>query len=246
MQASGTSRSTAATGPVLRRGVPRPPRRASWWRLPRGHHQPQLQTQEFKSGAARMAIAADVPIVPHIVGRPAIWTKDHPRKMWRPWCRSPSRSASRSCRRCPPPSSPPCCAFAHAAPARSRSRTPTAPIRPVSSGCRTGSVAGRRRAARRRRRRPRGRRAERATEGRPGRDGASGKHRWAVFRTLEFAASIATRAAGTADHLPGAWRTSRTRRCGDRDQPPSFIDFLPAALAAHRRHRRMRFMIKAE
>ena len=40
---------------------------------------------EFKSGAARMAIAADVPIVPHIVwGAQRIWTKDHPKKMWRP------------------------------------------------------------------------------------------------------------------------------------------------------------------
>jgi len=32
-----------------------------------------------------MAIAADVPIIPHIVwGAQRIWTKDHPRKMWRP------------------------------------------------------------------------------------------------------------------------------------------------------------------
>jgi 1-acyl-sn-glycerol-3-phosphate acyltransferase len=32
-----------------------------------------------------MAIAADVPIIPHIVwGAQRIWTKDHPRKLWRP------------------------------------------------------------------------------------------------------------------------------------------------------------------
>ena len=32
-----------------------------------------------------MAIAADVPILPHIVwGAQRIWTKDHPRKLWRP------------------------------------------------------------------------------------------------------------------------------------------------------------------
>lgn len=44
-----------------------------------------FELKEFKSGAARMAIAADVPIVPHIVwGAQRIWTKDHPRKMWRP------------------------------------------------------------------------------------------------------------------------------------------------------------------
>lgn len=44
-----------------------------------------FELKEFKSGAARMAIAADVPIVPHVVwGAQRIWTKDHPRKMWRP------------------------------------------------------------------------------------------------------------------------------------------------------------------
>lgn len=43
-----------------------------------------FELKEFKSGAARMAIAADVPIVPHIVwGAQRIWTKDHPKKMWR-------------------------------------------------------------------------------------------------------------------------------------------------------------------
>ena len=44
-----------------------------------------FEIKEFKSGAARMAIAADVPIVPHIVwGAQRIWTKGHPRKMVRP------------------------------------------------------------------------------------------------------------------------------------------------------------------
>ena len=44
-----------------------------------------FELKEFKSGAARMAIAADVPIVPHIVwGAQRVWTKGHPRKMWRP------------------------------------------------------------------------------------------------------------------------------------------------------------------
>ena len=43
-----------------------------------------FELKEFKSGAARMAIAADVPILPHIVwGAQRIWTKDHPRNMWR-------------------------------------------------------------------------------------------------------------------------------------------------------------------
>ena len=44
-----------------------------------------FELKEFKSGAARMAIAADVPIIPDIVwGAQRIWTKDHPKKMWRP------------------------------------------------------------------------------------------------------------------------------------------------------------------
>ena len=44
-----------------------------------------FELKEFKSGAARMAAAADVPIVPLIVwGAQRIWTKDHPKKMWRP------------------------------------------------------------------------------------------------------------------------------------------------------------------
>lgn len=44
-----------------------------------------FELKEFKTGAARMAIAADVPIIPHIVwGAQRIWTKGHPKKMWRP------------------------------------------------------------------------------------------------------------------------------------------------------------------
>jgi 1-acyl-sn-glycerol-3-phosphate acyltransferase len=44
-----------------------------------------FEIKEFKSGAARMAIAADVPIVPHIVwGAQRVWTKGHPKNMWRP------------------------------------------------------------------------------------------------------------------------------------------------------------------
>ena len=44
-----------------------------------------FEIKEFKSGAARMAIEADVPIIPHIVwGAQRIWTKDHPKKLLRP------------------------------------------------------------------------------------------------------------------------------------------------------------------
>lgn len=44
-----------------------------------------FEIKELKSGAARMAIACGVPILPHIVwGAQRIWTKGHPRKLWRP------------------------------------------------------------------------------------------------------------------------------------------------------------------
>ena len=44
-----------------------------------------FEIKEFKSGAARMAIEAAVPIVPHIVwGAQRVWTKDHPKKLFRP------------------------------------------------------------------------------------------------------------------------------------------------------------------
>ena len=44
-----------------------------------------FEIKEFKSGAARMALAAQVPIIPHIVwGAQRIWTKGHPKKLGRP------------------------------------------------------------------------------------------------------------------------------------------------------------------
>jgi len=44
-----------------------------------------FEIKQLKSGAARMAIAADVPIVPHIVwGAQRIWTKGRPKHLWRP------------------------------------------------------------------------------------------------------------------------------------------------------------------
>ncbi|WP_460015783.1 lysophospholipid acyltransferase family protein, partial [Mycobacterium avium] len=43
-----------------------------------------FELKEFKTGAARMAIDADVPIIPLIVwGAHRIWTKDHPRTLGR-------------------------------------------------------------------------------------------------------------------------------------------------------------------
>ena len=59
-----------------------------------------FEIKEFKSGAARMAVEAGVPIVPHIVwGAQRIWTKGHPKKCFARKCRSRCSSANRSNRR---------------------------------------------------------------------------------------------------------------------------------------------------
>jgi 1-acyl-sn-glycerol-3-phosphate acyltransferase len=43
-----------------------------------------FELSEFKTGAARMAEAAEVPVIPLVVwGAQRIWTKDHPKKLWR-------------------------------------------------------------------------------------------------------------------------------------------------------------------
>jgi 1-acyl-sn-glycerol-3-phosphate acyltransferase len=43
-----------------------------------------FELREFKTGAARMALEAQVPIIPVIVwGAHRIWPKDHPKKVWR-------------------------------------------------------------------------------------------------------------------------------------------------------------------
>lgn len=43
-----------------------------------------FELREFKSGAARMAQAAGVPLIPVIVwGIHRVWTKDHPKQLWR-------------------------------------------------------------------------------------------------------------------------------------------------------------------
>lgn len=67
-----------------------------------------------------------------------------------------------------------------------------------------------------------------------------------VFRTLEIAAEVATRVTGTRityhglDHIPArGGAVVAINHTG-------YVDFLPAALAAKHRGRRMRFMIKAE
>ncbi|MCB0941112.1 MAG: 1-acyl-sn-glycerol-3-phosphate acyltransferase [Mycobacterium sp.] len=67
-----------------------------------------------------------------------------------------------------------------------------------------------------------------------------------VFRTLEIAATIATRAAGTVITYQGLQNIPERGGAVIAINHTSYIDFLPAALATHQRNRRMRFMIKAE
>jgi 1-acyl-sn-glycerol-3-phosphate acyltransferase len=67
-----------------------------------------------------------------------------------------------------------------------------------------------------------------------------------VFRTLEIAAKVAIRATGTRITFHGLEHIPATGGAAIVINHTSYIDFLPAALAAHYRKRRMRFMIKVE
>jgi 1-acyl-sn-glycerol-3-phosphate acyltransferase len=67
-----------------------------------------------------------------------------------------------------------------------------------------------------------------------------------VFRTLEIAARIAVRATGTRITFQGLTNIPESGGAVIAINHTGYIDFLPAALAAHYRKRRMRFMIKAE
>jgi 1-acyl-sn-glycerol-3-phosphate acyltransferase len=67
-----------------------------------------------------------------------------------------------------------------------------------------------------------------------------------VFRALEIAVSTATKVIGTKIIYQGL--ENIPERCGAviAINHTSYVDWWPAALAAYQRHRRMRFMIKAE
>lgn len=67
-----------------------------------------------------------------------------------------------------------------------------------------------------------------------------------VFRTLEIASRIAVRVTGTRITFQGLEHIPAVGGAVMAINHTSYIDFLPAALAAHYRKRRMRFMIKAE
>ncbi len=67
-----------------------------------------------------------------------------------------------------------------------------------------------------------------------------------VFRALEITAKLAVRATGTQITYRGVENLPATGGAVIAVNHTGYVDFLPAALAAAQRRRRMRFMIKAE
>ena len=67
-----------------------------------------------------------------------------------------------------------------------------------------------------------------------------------VFRTLEIAVSLATRAIGTRITYLGLEHIPERGGAVIAINHTSYVDWFPAALAAYHRHRRLRFMIKTE
>ncbi|MGP4056339.1 lysophospholipid acyltransferase family protein [Mycobacterium sp. 4D054] len=67
-----------------------------------------------------------------------------------------------------------------------------------------------------------------------------------VFRTLEITAHLAVRATGTRITFRGEDNLPAVGGAVVAINHTGYVDWLPAALAASRRKRRMRFMIKAE
>ena len=67
-----------------------------------------------------------------------------------------------------------------------------------------------------------------------------------VFRTLEIAVSLATRAIGTRITYLGLENIPERGGAVIAINHTSYVDWFPAALAAYHRHRRLRFMIKTE
>lgn len=67
-----------------------------------------------------------------------------------------------------------------------------------------------------------------------------------VFRSLEIAGSLAVRVTGTVLTFRGLEHIPASGGAVVAINHTSYIDFLPAALAATQRERRIRFMVKAE
>jgi 1-acyl-sn-glycerol-3-phosphate acyltransferase len=67
-----------------------------------------------------------------------------------------------------------------------------------------------------------------------------------VFRAIEIATKVVVPATGSRITFEGLENIPERGAAVVAINHTSYIDFLPAALAAHYRHRRMRFMIKTE
>jgi 1-acyl-sn-glycerol-3-phosphate acyltransferase len=67
-----------------------------------------------------------------------------------------------------------------------------------------------------------------------------------VFRSLEIAVSLGTKAVGTKITYQGLENIPDRGGAVIAINHTSYVDWWPSALAAYERHRRMRFMIKAE
>lgn len=67
-----------------------------------------------------------------------------------------------------------------------------------------------------------------------------------TFRALELLAQLAVKATGTKITYRGEEQVPERGGAVVAINHTSYVDFLPAALAVHRRGRRLRFMIKAE
>src|SRR5271155_423135 len=67
-----------------------------------------------------------------------------------------------------------------------------------------------------------------------------------TFRTLEIVTQLGVLATGTRISYSGEENIPEQGGAVIAINHTSYVDFLPAALAVHRRHRRLRFMIKAE
>ncbi|MEB4209398.1 lysophospholipid acyltransferase family protein [Mycobacterium sp. 94-17] len=67
-----------------------------------------------------------------------------------------------------------------------------------------------------------------------------------TFRTLEILAQLAVKVTGTRITYLGEEHVPATGGAVVAINHTGYVDFLPAALAVHRRGRRLRFMIKAE
>jgi len=67
-----------------------------------------------------------------------------------------------------------------------------------------------------------------------------------VFRALEISVSLATRAIGTRITCHGLNNIPQRGGAVIAINHTSYVDWLPSALAAYHRHRRLRFMIKTE